>query len=225
MFKPGDSTSDEWFGRFCGPKRLSAVPIETKAPARPAVLVKPVKLGKPVAVPPPVLKSEETNSYSCVRGIYRCKLCDIFRTGSFASLQAHLDAIHGYRDGKPPVGRDLDTKPAVNPVPAVVKQEVKLGQDEGEGEVVAATSRQGMSAKALEREAAIQKAGPTVVTTVRPEPVVVPEPEPPAEPSEPESKPEGKLRRGSAFTCPYSGCGKNFKSQRGLATHIDRMHK
>ena len=97
QFGSGQGTNDPWFGRFCGKGQLTN--MET---SRKRVAPKPVNVpnSPPQLINRDMLKNlnvgaeEENRFFKKVSGIYHCKLCDIFRTGSQASLEAHMIQKH-----------------------------------------------------------------------------------------------------------------------------------
>ena len=86
---PPESTTNPWYSRHCGPKQLTRMPID----ARVDVLTgtKPVKPEKFIL---DTVLEEETEDYKKKSGIYFCKLCDTFRTGSIVLFKSHLDGYH-----------------------------------------------------------------------------------------------------------------------------------
>jgi len=114
LVAPGQFVENPWFSRFCGPKQLTAVPfVGLRSAPRDRVIPPPVG-------PPPPLPSmrgveelvvEETKDYVYSRGVYNCKYCDLFRTGSRAAFVAHLQMVHKKPEA-PPV-EPIVEKPAV----------------------------------------------------------------------------------------------------------------
>lgn len=112
MFRPGEGTTVAWFSRMIGPRRLTrettdGTPIISK-PQRPApkppvpqVDEKPkpalTSLPREIATPQPLpsFPNTETEEYRVQSGIYRCKLCNVFATGSRVSMARHLSDYHG----------------------------------------------------------------------------------------------------------------------------------
>jgi len=103
-FLPNQGTNDQWFSRFVGNKKLSRTAV-THDSLKPAIAAKPVKaelkLAPDVAVAvasSPMLKAlvadEDTRFYRREKGIYHCKMCEIFRTGSQQAVIAHLASQH-----------------------------------------------------------------------------------------------------------------------------------
>jgi len=101
-FRPGEGSPKYWFSRFCSPKMLSAVPIGEKVNAPTPVKTQVKRLKTQVKRPSisrvpdiqPSFPDETTNDYTLQRGIYTCKRCEIFKTGSKASLLAHIKFYH-----------------------------------------------------------------------------------------------------------------------------------
>lgn len=102
MFRSGEGTTKQWFSRLCGERQLTRVPVGKSFADpgnRPFFINHPEDVNVPVVAPPPVRKdasfpTKETDTYVLERGIYKCKLCDIFMTGSMESLQAHMLYFH-----------------------------------------------------------------------------------------------------------------------------------
>lgn len=101
------------------------------APTVPPAPLKDVKLAPGVLnAPKPTPLSfpkEETEQYVCENGVYRCKLCSKFMTGSHESLQAHIGTFH-------------------NSPAKVAKPTPKFGEDDNEGTLVASSSKGGSTA-------------------------------------------------------------------------------
>jgi len=116
-FGPGQWATDPWYGQFVGKRNLSREPInpgeqgyenseavtldkkdelwwlktkEAEPPAKAEVPVVPLK------APIDVVKatSEETIDYVKKMGIYVCKHCATFRTGSLRAFKMHLSSYH-----------------------------------------------------------------------------------------------------------------------------------
>lgn len=110
LFRPGEFTTEQWFSRFVGRDQLTAelvnqpgVPILVKpqtTPAAPQPIVHPAIAPAVAAkkVAPTFTSHEETPHYVMRNGVYQCKLCEIFRTGSAELMRAHLGEYHGLDD-------------------------------------------------------------------------------------------------------------------------------
>jgi len=222
MFRPGEGTTKPWFCRLCGPRQLTKIDPNistTPAPVPPkkAVATVAVKLPEGIKVPEPkkapvqsvpvtkpVAHDVETADYTFRRGIYKCKKCDVFMTGSNEALQMHIAQIHMQK-----------------PKATVA---AKFGQGDGEGERPVASTR---VATARHPSADEEK---EEVRTSMPRPPVEKKPAQPTSPTvadipteEPKSSSE---KAGEAvYPCQHSGCGKVFGSDRGLKMHMMRVHK
>ena len=226
MFRPGEGTAQQWYSRMCGPKQLTRVgPPPVVAPAKPATVI---PLGRPVA-PIQLTRAQpkisgvtivqETDQWSCARGIYKCKACEIFMTGSIESMKAHITGYHA-QPIKPPA-------PIVTPKPAPkVVAEPKLGEGEFEGEKVAVSSMKSVSATVSHKD----EEEATITRTASGKPVAK-APAPVAEPVVAKSvdavMAEAKRARedsGTIHACEFPGCGKQFISNRGLHMHKVKVH-
>jgi len=202
MFRPNESTTKNWFSRFVGPKRLARVPNDPRAVRRtsvPAVteIPEPVLTTQPPKAPS--FANKETDEYTVRDGLYTCKLCGTFVTGSSSSMQAHIASFH-----KKPVRVD---KPV---------------QTDPEERVVV-SSRESASAQAKPEDSE------EITRTASGKPPVEPTPESPAKtPEKPPDAPKPTKATGKKgeewFACPHPGCGKAFTSNRGLQMHITRVH-
>lgn len=140
MFRSGEGSTQQWFSRFCGHKQLTKmgvtpagkqVPVAPSTPPQPQTppmappALKDVKLDVDVMAKkkpePSTFPKEETDAYICENGVYRCKLCDRFMTGSHTSLQSHISSFHGQE------------KPIAKPQPVVTSVD--------EGETIVVSSR------------------------------------------------------------------------------------
>jgi len=125
--RPNEGTTDPWFSRFVGPNGLTKVPINpVDAPAAPprSAPSPPLSVPKPMLAEVQARVDEETPDYKRIHGIYHCKRCDLFRTGSFVVIQAHLRTYHGMPN-VPPAPPPVEVKePEVVRTP-VVSGEVK----------------------------------------------------------------------------------------------------
>ncbi len=94
-FAPGQHSTDSWYSRFCGPKQLVRVAV--------AALAFQPQAAKPPA-PLPMLSTvesvleEETEGWVKKSGIYYCKKCELFRTGSNIAILHHLRDHHQMDD-------------------------------------------------------------------------------------------------------------------------------
>ena len=86
---PPESDTNAWFSRFCGPKQLTRMPIDVKIDM--LMGTKPVKPEKFIL---DTVLEEETDDYTKKSGIYFCKHCETFRTGSSVLFKSHLDSYH-----------------------------------------------------------------------------------------------------------------------------------
>ena len=90
---PGQSSTNEWYGRFCGPRNLTRVPVggkpgvTTTGPLPARTPVKPVRAEKQAV-------EERTKYWTKKGGIYYCHECDLFRTGSRLAMENHLTQFH-----------------------------------------------------------------------------------------------------------------------------------
>jgi len=240
MFNPGQSTTKQWFSRFVGFRQLSRVLIAEGVPSTPAGAGTPAAIaasagaGTPAAlrpsaaiaapaVPPPPAarknvssyKDEETNDYVLKNGIYTCKHCDIFRTGSSLSMRMHLADYHHLEAGV--------NQPTPN-VPPPAHAGPTLGQGEKEGEKILGTSK-AMTQGAPSEDETVTTTKPTVPAqgeseTRAPEaPASGPGGGESATPATPPAVPSGPV-----FKCEAPGCGKAFSSPRGLVMHKTRIH-
>ena len=98
-FRSGQGSNNAWFSRFCGPKKLTDM-----GGSRPAAPAAPVQSpSAPPVAPLPNTKllaqmedavESETNMWRVINGIYYCKMCDLFRTGSTVAMMTHLRVTH-----------------------------------------------------------------------------------------------------------------------------------
>lgn len=185
-FRPGEGSSKQWFSRFCGKKLLTAVPIGAPNPRRQTNLIPSTV--EPIAPRVEIPEAKHsfpditTSDYTLQRGIYTCVRCGIFKTGSKASLQAHIRYYH-------------KVEPIEDETPLVSSKQsaTKVEKDDDE---------------------------PTPVVSTKPivKPVVNP-----VEKQE-ETITEVPVVETTVFTCSVSGCGKSFKSERGLKLHNTKVH-
>jgi hypothetical protein len=214
MFQSGQSTTKQWFSRFIGFRQLTREEISENQPVQKETAVASIVPTRPAPAPAPVRKLEqtfrndETNDYVLKNGIYTCKHCDIFRTGSSLSMKVHLTEYH-HLEGiiRPPELVRAPPPPAAAPPPAGPK----LGNNEGEGEKVVVKSLESATSKPPEENE-------ETLSTLPPPPKTPPPPPPPAAPPPPSAS------AGPVFKCEVPGCGKEFASQRGLVMHKTRVH-
>ena len=101
-FPPGQGSTDPWFSRFVGPRKLSRVLIGEDGDMTPPG---PPKAPPALKYPPPdhnrqMLEQveseaeEDTDYYVRKQGIFYCKRCELFRTGSRDSMVKHLQFLH-----------------------------------------------------------------------------------------------------------------------------------
>lgn len=222
MFRPGEGTTKSWFSRLCGPNQLTKIDpnilsfsARKPAPAKPVSSIKlppetkiPAPVKPPVQIIPvtkPVAHDVETADYTFRHGVYRCKKCDVFMTGSNEALQMHIAQVHQQRINKPVVS---------------------LGQSDNETERVVASTKLATPRKADEEKEEVRKSIPRspVKPVTKPKaeekPVEVPV-EQPVEKAE--SAPEKGPK--TTFACQHPGCGKVFASEKGLKMHTMRVHK
>lgn len=223
MFRPGEGTTKPWFSRLCGPRQLTKInPLVPNAPApapvKKAVVATGVKYPGGVTAPEPkkapvqtvpvtkpVAHDVETADYVFRRGIYKCKKCDVFMTGSNEVLQMHIAQIHMQK-------------------PKVSVAE-KFGQGDGEGERTVASTKGATARYPSEdedkEEVRTSLPRPPVATTKPPQPASPTVADKPTE----APKSSGEKAVESVFPCQHSGCGKVFGSDRGLKMHMMRVHK
>lgn len=208
MFREGEGTTREWYSRLCGPRQLTRVLIPGTGPATPPPkVVKPVirtipqpqdvnitPKAQPVQKPLEIFKQIDGDGYTVNKGIYSCKLCDIFRTGSSNSMKAHLE---GYHKREPVVAKPI---------------EINLGQGEGEGEKVVASSLNGVPVNTKDNDKE------TVMTSM---PREVEQPKAEAVTAPQVIKAEAQQVE---FACTHQGCLKSFKTERALKMHTTRAH-
>jgi hypothetical protein len=225
MFRPGEGTTKPWFCRLCGPRQLtkidpnaSSTPAPTLAPSKKvAPVVAEVKLPEGIKVPEPkkapiqnipvtkpVAHDVETADYTFRRGIYKCKKCDVFMTGSNEALQMHIAQIHMQK-----------------PKTTVA---TKFGQGDGEGERTVASTKGATVRRSSEDEDKEE------VRTSLPRPPAEKKVAQPARPTVAEKPTEAPKSAGekageAVFPCQHPGCGKVFGSDRGLKMHTMRVHK
>ena len=196
LFRPGEGTTENWFGAFCNPRQLtreevdlSKVPQDrtrakgtnqTVFPSIPTLPVSNVPPQPPavdpsqsITVTQPV--EEETETYVKKRGVYYCKLCDIFRTGSRQLFEAHIKEFHAAEIGK-------------------------MTGAPGEMETLL-PGKKAEAAPAVQEVAVEQSAEQSI-----------------EQPTE-----QSAVNEEQPIRCPH--CSKMFRSEGGLRIHLGRMHK
>ena len=108
-FGPKQWSTDSWYSRFVGRGQLTKVPVGGPPPL-PTYPPRPVQSRVMLQETLPV--DEETNLYTRRAGIYFCKKCDLFRTGSRVHMERHLTEYH-----------KVAPAPATPPPVSVVKSE------------------------------------------------------------------------------------------------------
>ena len=104
-FNRGQWTTDAWFSRFVGPRQLTRVAVtSTGDPLRLAPPTRPVPPTPRVAAPAPISRpmlstlirnaEESTVNWMKKDGIYYCRHCELFRTGSQVAMRSHLSSYH-----------------------------------------------------------------------------------------------------------------------------------
>jgi len=196
---PNQSTTNEWFSRFCGKKQLTAIPI---GPAVKHVAV-PGKKGQPAVTskrkrPPISLKGvleQETKDYKKINGLYICKRCETFRTGSKKFLEEHIKDYHQSMV-------DLAAEdPKVHVVAEVVVDKSNVVLAEPVIEPVVEKIPEPVKEPIM---ASTQPLRVEVESIVEPETEELPVEEP------------------DTFACTI--CGKEFRTGRGLKMHCTKMH-
>lgn len=202
-FQPKQFSTDEWYSRFVGKKRLSRVPIAEGDDEAIDEAMGVVAENKDFPVPDPPEKvemvvQEETEDYILKNGVYFCKKCSTFRSGKKRSLLRHL-AVHHQIGGIP---QKPDTQTATK---TTEKPDEPTSEPEDE-----------------------QAPDPTVQ-----EPVPVPDNVEPPDPgpskmfvNEGEEEVQEAMEvssSGPSNTCPY--CGRGFKSAHGVKIHVGSAHK
>lgn len=127
MFKPGDEFSDDWFSRFVGKGQLTKI-----ARGQSVVEVMESKLDKSLSdaeVEVLLAKVEkETKHYILKGGIYYCRHCDSFRTGSMIAFKIHMSESHKFDDTL-----DLEETVVLGPnksgMPQDTEKEIDVSED------------------------------------------------------------------------------------------------
>lgn len=212
--KPGESTTNDWYGRFCGPKQLVRKLIGAPVAPKEAAPV-PSQVALSFQPRPLDIVDKDTERYSMRRGIYHCKLCDIFRTGSYASLQAHFNDYHGMTDA------DLTAEPTtVSTMPKVTVQAPKEADTDTALRTVADTTPSEYDEPLVETSQPLVETGKPEIVVVEPEHTVPRYQRMPGGPRvrEPVEGEEGVVM------CDFPGCGRKFRTEQGLKIHKTRFH-
>jgi len=96
-FPTGYGSNDAWFSRACGPKLLTNMEAHRRHAPVSQPQVQPVKpRARNVAMMEQldIQVEEETDHWKKANGLYICKHCDLFRTGSILAIQNHLLSLH-----------------------------------------------------------------------------------------------------------------------------------
>ena len=229
LFNPGQGDFDLWWSRFVGRNGLMRMAVSTKDGVE-AIL--PERAVSAVPKPRSLLDlatasiEEETDGYIKRRGIYICKMCDSFRTGSRQAWNVHVREFHQIREEDEASGQALPpppprvvpktdsipkelviqpraTKAEPAPQPAIQRRPVR---DE---EKLVLSTRPGMveTPKQTEEETVTIETTPGIATAASPQP---------------ENPPSTVM---AGFQCPAIGCGRVFKSRSGLMVHMRAKHK
>lgn len=223
--KPGEGFFNSWFSRFVGPKRLSVIEVSVDKPTQDMIrenarqkkineqLVQRRKQRAPIfsaksGAKPTIesldsMKDKETKDYLLRQGIYQCKHCELYRTGSLAALKSHLSEFHECAEG--PI--TVSTRPTVIPK-QLPSEDEEVGingalKDKTVQQVIEETEQK------LSQQPFIDKRTPITSTDTLPD----------AQTNTgitPESS--------SNFECDVPGCGKAFTSKRGLNLHLKKAH-
>jgi len=211
QFRPGEGSTSSWFSRFLGPRQLTKVPISfdpTKTNPPPLPKRPKVKYDIPLKV------EENTSNWVKKSGIYFCKKCDIFRTGSRSVMETHLKVMHkiGQDESQP---KDRDSVPATfleNPSPpqedvpsyeGPVIEKIVKDQEDIQDSMVKTGQPGPVSIKKEEEEVLVHTNQVEVERT----------------PEKPEDAPAAP---NEVYTCDV--CQKQFSSERGMIVHKARMH-
>ena len=88
-FRMGESTTDPWFSRFVGPRQLTKVPVVEKVISSIPNVLDKRRINDVLSK-----LQGETTDYVKKGGMYICKHCDLFRTGSLPLFKMHLSDYH-----------------------------------------------------------------------------------------------------------------------------------
>ena len=203
LFKPGEWSNDSWFSRFVARKKLSRVPVG-KDKVKQGV---PLPAGKLDSKTILGAVQEETKDYLKRGGMYFCKHCDIFRTGSIKAFTIHMKEYHKIPDNVTVTREEVSSPVVHSPVAKVIQKEPegeKVVQKEPEGETVVRTS--------LKSRVPVEKKE-EVLIGVNPSSNV--------DGTKLESD-DNVVKNVGVFTCPIEG--KQFSTQKGLNLHMTRVH-
>ncbi len=121
---PPESTTDPWYSRFTGPRQLTQVPIDSK--------IEDISGSTPVRIEKlnvETIFEDETNDYIKRSGIYQCKHCGVFRTGTIVLFNAHMNGYHKRGEGrKLSIPNIQDTVPDIQPG---TKEESDIEKEKG----------------------------------------------------------------------------------------------
>ncbi len=208
-FRKGQGSFSEWFSRFVGPGKLSVINvnvdkklaqqiddhrkklIESKKnmPVFDSIKVGDIPFYKEVA-------DAETQDYKLVRGIYHCKKCDMFRTGSLASLKAHFANYHAGVMGSEDGEVVMTSKESVSSKPIKDDEESVMTTTNPD-------SKQVVDELLDTRKSAVD----SVLEKIENE--------------QGEDVVEEEVEQ---YPCDVPGCGKVFTSNRGLLIHRNKIH-
>lgn len=227
LFKPGDFTFDQWYARCAGRDGNSLTVEEASVDKQ---LMERIKnINKPSHLTPsPItdfqdivgstLKDRETKEYTLKKGIYRCKLCGLFRTGSLSSLESHISNFHKEHNKK------------ITPPDKIVEKDPFVTVPPEEKEKVLVTTRpkeidKGVTINPVTTPDFVEKAREKALEGVKQPPLPVPSKDKTTfedvktVPLSKESK-EEKV----SFVCNQTGCTKSFSTKRGLTLHLSKSH-
>jgi len=186
---PGQFSTDDWFNRFTGKFQLTKLPVGLSSVASSSVKMEEGKI--------PFEVEKETQFYVKRRGVYTCKLCDIYRSGSIESMNNHLCEIHL-------IPREELVKSPVQ----VSKNEELIVEKTNQDEVkVVRTLTEFVESPQEEVEVSTQISAS-------------PQPEEPPRIEQSEEVSSGVEE--NVFKCPV--CSRPFSSERGLNLHMSRSH-
>jgi len=132
VLNSGQGAFNQWFSRFVGKGMLTAINVDDQS-------AEVVKVQQAQAAQSPlrtqvaaVIKDEVNENWTRIKGIYRCVRCDIYRTGSRTTMEAHISDFHGMGSKKDmvrtltqglPIERDKETM-VVSSTPQPVVPEI-----------------------------------------------------------------------------------------------------